>query len=301
MDFHQLMAFERIAREGSFSRAAWALQIAQPTISARIQALEQEVGGPLFVRGGRRVTLTERGESFLPYARRALEVLNEGIEAARLTQVGQRGRVTVGTLQSLAGGLLASVIAAFHTAHPDVELFVRSGHNDLIVEMLRDGTVKVGLITGPSLHPDLTPLLHFREPLVLVAAAGHALARRAPVAWQEVEQAGAPLLLVRWGPSMNPVLARMNLQVGRVVEAPIETILHLLRRGIGTAFLTRTLVMDDLLAGRLAEIVVEDLPPLSRESMLVRLSRGGTLSPGVNDFVALMQEEAAALGLVVPP
>ncbi|HEX5691219.1 MAG TPA: LysR family transcriptional regulator, partial [Roseiflexaceae bacterium] len=75
MDLHQLMAFERIAREGSFSRAAWSLQIAQPTISARIQALEQEVGGALFVRGGRRVTLTERGESFLPYARRAMEVL----------------------------------------------------------------------------------------------------------------------------------------------------------------------------------------------------------------------------------
>ena len=64
-------------------------------------------------------------------------VPREGGDAARLTQVGQRGRVTVGTLQSLAGGLLASVIAGFHTAHPDVELFVRSGHNDLIVEMLR--------------------------------------------------------------------------------------------------------------------------------------------------------------------
>jgi DNA-binding transcriptional LysR family regulator len=300
MDLQQLMAFERIAREGSFSRAAWLLRIAQPTISARIQTLEQEVGGPLFVRGGRRVALTERGESFLPYARRALEVLNEGVEAARLTQVGQRGRVTVGTLQSLAGGLLASVIAGFHTAHPDVELFVRSGHNDLIVEMLRDGTVKVGLITAPSLHPDLTPLLHFREPLVLVASSGHVLAQRAPVSWQEVEQVGGPLLLVRWGPSMNPVLARMNLQVGRVVEAPIETILHLLRRGIGTAFLTRTLVMDDLLAGRLAEIGVGDLPPLFRESTLVRLARGA-LSPTVNDFVALMREEAAALGLVVPP
>jgi DNA-binding transcriptional LysR family regulator len=299
MDIDQLLAFERVVREGSFSRAAWALDVTQPTISARIQTLEQDVGGPLFVRGGRRIVLTERGESFLPYARRALEVLAEGVEAVRLTQVGQRGRVTVGTLPSLAGGFLASAIARFHTAHPQVELFVRSGHSDQIVEMVRDGMVKVGLITAPLLNPDLTPLLHFREPLVLVVPAGHALARRGPVALHEVERAGRPFLLVRWGPSMNPVLARLDPQVGPVVEVPIDTVQHLLRRGMGVAFLTRTLVMDDLAAGRLVEIAVSDLPPLIRESTLVCLARGGALSAAVDDFVAALREEADALGLAV--
>jgi DNA-binding transcriptional LysR family regulator len=69
MDIDQLQAFERIVREGSFSRAARTLDITQPTISARIQALEQEVGSSLFIRGGRKVTLTERGESFRPSQR----------------------------------------------------------------------------------------------------------------------------------------------------------------------------------------------------------------------------------------
>ena len=107
MDIGQLLAFERIAREGSFSRAARQLDITQPTISGRIQTLEQELGGPLFVRGGRKLTLTERGENFLSYVQRALEVLNEGIEVARLSETGQHGRITVGTLQALAGGFLA--------------------------------------------------------------------------------------------------------------------------------------------------------------------------------------------------
>lgn len=61
MDTDQLLAFERIVREGSFSRAARALNIAQPSISARIQALEQEVGGPLFLRSGRKITLSSLG------------------------------------------------------------------------------------------------------------------------------------------------------------------------------------------------------------------------------------------------
>jgi DNA-binding transcriptional LysR family regulator len=75
MDIDQLRAFERIVREGSFSRAARALDITQPTISARIAALERTLGGRLFSRGGRNLTLTERVEQFLPYARRVLEVL----------------------------------------------------------------------------------------------------------------------------------------------------------------------------------------------------------------------------------
>src|SRR2546427_466487 len=92
MDREQLAAFDRIAREGSFTRAAISLGIGQPAISARIQALEEQVGGTLFTRG-RRIALTTLGESFLPFARRALEVLGEGIEAARLAQVAHHSTV----------------------------------------------------------------------------------------------------------------------------------------------------------------------------------------------------------------
>ncbi|HNP72270.1 MAG TPA: LysR family transcriptional regulator, partial [Kouleothrix sp.] len=88
MDTEQLVMFERIAREGSFSRAAWALGVAQPTVSARVQALERAVGGQLFVRGSRGVALTDLGASFLPFARRALEVLDAGVAAAREAHAG---------------------------------------------------------------------------------------------------------------------------------------------------------------------------------------------------------------------
>src|SRR5260370_3057667 len=147
MDIDQLLAFERIVREGSFSRAARQLDISQPIISARIQALEQEVGGALFVRGGRQLSLTERGESFLAYVQRALEVLNEGIEAARLSEEGQRGRITIGTVQSLAGGFLAETLVEFHQTHPKVDFYVQTGHSDQVVEMLYDGRVKLGLVS----------------------------------------------------------------------------------------------------------------------------------------------------------
>ncbi|NOK57572.1 MAG: hypothetical protein GFH27_549303n162 [Chloroflexi bacterium AL-W] len=295
MDIEQLRAFDRIVREGNFSRAALALDITQPTISARIQTLEQSVGGLLFVRGGRHIELTAIGESFLPYARRALDVLSEGVEAARLTQVGSHGRLTVGVLQSLAGGFLVPALDRFHTTHPYVEIFVRTGHGSQITEMVQDGTVKVGLIGWPFLSAELTTILRLRERLMLVVSPSHPLSKRKAVSIRDIEHAGKPFMLVRWGQSMAPVLAQIDTQIKPVVELPTETIRKLLLRGVGAAFLTRTLVADDLATGRLVEVEVNDLSPLFRESALVRSARSGELPPAVEDFVGIMQEEAGRL------
>src|SRR5579875_509556 len=297
MDRDQLQAFERIVRDGSFSRAARTLNITQPTISARIQALEQEVGGQLFTRAGRKVTLTERGESFLPYARRALEVLAEGVEAAQLTQEGKRGRVTVGTIESLAGGFLASSIASFHDTHPKVDYFVRTGHSDQVVEMLYDGVVKLGLISWPFFNPDLIPVLRFREPLVLAVPAGSSLIGRGAVTLEEAQRAKGHLLKVQWqwGPAVNTTLLRITEQMSPMVELPFETVRHLLLDGIGAAFLPRALVAEDLKSGRLVEVEVADVPPVYRESALVHLAHRGPLNAVLADFVEVMREEAGEL------
>lgn len=285
MDINQLQAFERIVREGNFSRAARQLDITQPTISARIQNLELEIGGPLFVRGGHRLALTERGESFLSYVRRALEVLNEGIEAARLSEEGQRGRITIGTLQSLAGGFLAETIVEFHDTHPRVDFFVRTGHSEQVIEMLYDGLVKLGLVSWPFYNSDLAELLRFREPLVLVAPANSALARQGKARLEEVKKARGHLLIVPWGPSAHDFTARIKEQAGPMTTLPIETVRYILLHDLGAAFLTRATVAEELQTGRLVEVEVEDLPPGYRESALVCLKRNMPLNKVLQDFV----------------
>src|SRR5437868_5794504 len=102
MDREHLITFERIVREGSFNRAAWALGVSQAAVSGRIRVLEAQLGGALFVRGGRRAALTVQGEAFLPYARRALAVLDAGADAVRRAQAGAHGRLAVGAVDSIA-------------------------------------------------------------------------------------------------------------------------------------------------------------------------------------------------------
>src|SRR5437868_1704227 len=97
MDAEQLRTFLQIVREGSFSKAARALDVTQPTVSARLRALEGEVGGPLLRRERPRPELTELGQTFLPFARRALDAMAQGVEAAQMARTGERGQLNIGT------------------------------------------------------------------------------------------------------------------------------------------------------------------------------------------------------------
>jgi DNA-binding transcriptional LysR family regulator len=296
MDDAQLQAFDRIMREGSFGRAARALGISQPAISARIQNLEHETGHPLFIRGRRGPALTHFGEAFLPYVRRALAVLDEGIEAARETGQGGRGRITLGSIESLAGGFLASAIARFATRYPRIELFVQTGHSDQVVTMLDDGLVKLGLVTWPLLDERIVPLLRFREPLILVTYPGHALANDGPWTLDDAVALAQPFLLVRWGSPFNDAIGRVLEGNERMLELPTWTIRELLLRGVGAAFLTRTLIERELRDGTLVEVPVEQPHALARESALISL-RQPSLPAAASAFIDTLRLEAGPLSL----
>jgi DNA-binding transcriptional LysR family regulator len=299
VDRAQLTAFDRIAREGSFSRAALAIGIGQPAISARIHALEAAVGGALFTRG-RRIALTPMGEGFLPAARRALQVLDEGLETARLAQSGRRGRVRLGVLGSLAGGLAGAALADFVRARPDVECMARSGAHEVLVEMLLDGIVEIAIITWPAPEgraAGLVPLLLFREPVVLVAHPRHPLAARKAVSREELVRKARPLFRLRWWPSHHPEILRLTQAAGTPVDVMMEAARRMVLDRVGAGFFTRTYIAEDLAAGRLEEIRVRNMAPLHRDSALVRLGRTVPLSPAALQLVDLMRAHARRLGL----
>lgn len=300
MDREQLAAFDQVAREASFTRAAIALGLGQPAVSARIRALEDQVGGALFTRG-RRVALTALGESLLPYARRALEVLSEGLEAARLAQVGQRGRVRLGTLGSVAGGLVGPALGAFVRGHPEVECLVRAGDHERIVALLLDGLVDLGIVTWPCPEPvaaELQDVLRFHEPVLLVARPGHPVTARPDLTEGELVRLGRPMFRLRWWQGQHPLLTRLAGQAGTPVEIPMETARALALEGAGVGFFVRTYVAEDLARGTLVEVAVRDLPPVFRDAALVRRRRGGPLSPAAAALVELLRRQAAALGVL---
>ena len=304
MDTDQLLTFERIVREGSFSRAAWSLDLAQPTVSARIHALEQSVGGPLFARSGRGVVLTDLGASFLPFARRALEVLDAGVDAARQAQVGQRGQVSIGVLESLSGSFLGPALARFHAAHPDVDVLVRAGRQEQLVELFHDAVIRLVLLVWPShdvLVGDVDVLLTLREPAVLAAAPGHPLARRQaigePVDQTTVLALARPFLLLRWWLTLPPAVASLARRAHPVVDVPMDTGRQMMLSGVGAGFFPWMQVASFVASGQATVIEVADLPSVDRASALVRRAGAAPLSPAAEALVQAIRERATALGL----
>ncbi len=289
MDTGQLAAFDRVVREGGFGHAAEALGLSQPAISARIAALEAEVGGPLFVRGGRQSALTERGAAFLPYVRRALALLAEGQDAARLTQAGEHGRVTVGIIPSLTETLLTPIALAFAAAHPKMELAVHEGRDDEVPHLLQDGAAQLALMIWPALNAAVSPLLRFREPIVLIVAPSHPLAERRALTLADVSALADPLHLLRWDGATGVLLDQLAPRATSTMELPSLATRDLVRRGIGAAFFLRPLVADDLEDGRLVEVQVSDLQPLSREGALVRRQDETPLTAAARAFVAAVR------------
>jgi DNA-binding transcriptional LysR family regulator len=302
MDFDQLNAFDRVAREGSFSRAATALGLGQPAISARIAALENAVGGLLFTRG-RRIALTAVGETFLPHARRLLEVMGEGLEAARQAEVGQRGRVTLGTLGSLAAGLVGPALAAFLRDHPQVEVFARATEHEGLIRHLQDGLVDLAIVAWPcteAASAQLTPLIILHEPVRLVCHPDHPLAARRSVTQADVARLARPFLRLRWWQAPHPAVTRLAARTGNPLEVPMETARHLALQGRAAGFFTHTYVAEDLQRGTLKHTPVRDLPAIYRDSALVRRARGAPLSPAAAALVTSLRRQAGALKLLPP-
>jgi len=303
MNLDHLAAFERIVREGGFGRAALALGVQQSTVSARVQALEEAVGGALFTRG-RRVTLTALGEAFLPHARRALEIVGEGLDAARLAQTGRRGKVRLASLASLAGGLVGPAVSSLLRSRPEVDLTVRSGDHELVVAQLVDGLAELGILTWPCVEAEasqLQPLLGFREPVPLVVGRGHPLARRAGgVTQDELARESRPFIRLRWWKAHAPEVTRIAERSGVTQDLPMETARQLLLTGVGAGFFTRTYVADDLARGELVAVATADLAPLTRESALVRRRRSVPLSPAAAALVDALRAQADRLGILLP-
>jgi DNA-binding transcriptional LysR family regulator len=161
VEFEQLEAFVFIAQTKSFTRTAEILHIAQSTVTTRIKMLEQHLGKELFVRDNRRVELTSYGRVLLPYAKRIIELVQEG---ERVTAIeGQYDdHLVVGSLNSLWDYTLFPIVKKFRQLYPQISLRLITGHSDDIVREMMDGIIDIGLVYLPPHHPDfeVIPINH---------------------------------------------------------------------------------------------------------------------------------------------
>ncbi len=177
MDLSSLEIFRAVAHEASVTRAAQQLQRAQSNVTTRIRQLEEDLGVELFLRDGKRMSLTERGSEFLAYAEQSLALADEARQSMPPAEPG--GRLRLGSMESTAASRLPALLASYHKACPRVALEVSTGTSRALFDGVRARRLDCALVAaGPGWAGELDgsglrgePL--FREELLMILPAEH--------------------------------------------------------------------------------------------------------------------------------
>lgn len=177
MDLSSLEIFRAVAHEASVTRAAQQLQRAQSNVTTRIRQLEEDLGVELFLRDGKRMSLTERGSEFLAYAEQLLALADEARQSMHPAEPG--GRLRLGSMESTAASRLPALLASYHKACPRVALEVSTGTSRVLFDGVRARRLDCALVAaGPGWAGELDgsglrgePL--FREELLMILPAEH--------------------------------------------------------------------------------------------------------------------------------
>ncbi|MDR3043482.1 MAG: LysR family transcriptional regulator [Desulfovibrio sp.] len=303
MELRDLRTFAAVARLLSFHRAAAELNAAQSTVSARIAALETELGVRLFERLGRRVALTEAGERLVQYAAKLIDVEDE----ARAWVTGEsrlRGLLTVRVPESLCAYRLPPVIAAFRRRHPEVALHLTACTLNGLEKDLRQGITDLAFVMADSVRGgDLNVEALGMEPLVLVAAPHHPLATRERVAARDLH--GATLVLstadCAYRRVIEEALAAEGVQPSAGLEFSSAAALRgCVASGVGVTLLPVSAVRDELRAGTLRALAWAE-QPFETAVLMVR-HRGKWVSPYMDTFMELCRTACGeAAGTGAPP
>ena len=294
MEFPQLEAFLEAASRGSFRRAAYALYLSQPSVSARIQTLEDEVGVALFHRTARGVRLTNMGQVFLPFAQRSMETLRRGREVLESVRQASAGILNMATARVIGTYVLPETLQKFQHLYPETNLHIKVGGSLDVLQMVVDEEVQLGLARFMQ-HPDVDALHLYDEEAVLVVHPDHSFAKTGVAAMFAVAQ--EPLILYDPGDPGSSYFQFINRVCRDAGVTPkvemnldsVEAAKNMVQLGLGISFLPRSGVRQELESGTLTLIdVAEVLPVLLPTYVLLR--RGQQHGPVVVAFLNLLQE-----------
>jgi DNA-binding transcriptional LysR family regulator len=294
MDLWQLHIFCRVVEWRSFSKAAEAVHLSQPTVSSHIKDLEAHFGCRLIDRLSKEALPTDAGRLLYGYARRLL-ALREEIETAMAHYQGKmRGRLVIGGSTIPGGYLLPGVVGQFKKLHPQVMLSLIIADTDRIIADVLEGALEFGVVGAESREKNILQEVLISDEMRLIVPARHPWALRKKIALALLLT--EPYIAREHGSgtlrSLEESLRRRGHDVGElniVAEmGSTEAIRQGIKQGIGVSILSTLAIAEDLASGRLKAVAVEGLD-LTRRFYITR-RRQRSLSPLGTAFIDFLKE-----------
>ena len=295
VDLRRLRAFVAVARHGSFTRAAKALNVSQPTFTVQIRQLETSLGVRLVDRNTRSVQLTPIGRELAPVLERILRDLDSALLNTQALSSQASGFVAIAALPTLSATVLPGIISAFRTGNPGIAIHLRDAVSFRVAGMVRAGEVDFGFGSLPASAPDVefTPL--FDDRMSAIFQRHSPLGQKRSITLKDLT--ASPLILMGRDSSVRAVVDRALAAIGHFAPPAYEasyisTALGMVEAGLGVTILPASVLGTDRGLDLISRPIQK--PRINREVGFIQL-RGRTLSPAAEAFLRAIRERCAEL------
>lgn len=297
MEIRQLEILCRVVETESFSKAAKALGLSQPTASEHIKTLENEMGTRLFDRLGRRVEPTKAGLILYGHAQNIIRIRNEAKEAVQEYLGIISGHLEIGASTIPGGYLLPRILGAFKISHPKTSVTIDILDSRKVIEGVLEGSIQLG-ITGMEIpNPQLLYRVFTKDELVFAVPPDHPFARRKRIRAEELKEAK---MIVREDGSGTRLVAETRLrelgfemhpdQIAAVLGNS-QAVRCALKGGVGVSIISRLAVEEDFEHSTLFQVEIEGFSCTRDFYTVVHKAR--TLTPLARTFLEFIQKGGA--------
>lgn len=257
MELRTIDTFLKVAATQNFSKAAEQLGYSQSAVTVQMQKLEKELETQLFERIGKRVFLTEKGQEFVHYANEIKEATNLALSFSKQEET-PKGKLRIGGVESICTALLPELLLEFYKLCPEVEVVIHSGTTDALLELAAGNNLDLVFTLDHKIYCSEwnCPIQEAEDVIFVTLDQQHRFTDKIVKIQELIKE---PFLLTENGAAyhyeLEQMLAELNLEISPILEiGNTETIIHLLKRGMGISFLPKFTVSEALKNQVLSEI-----------------------------------------------
>jgi DNA-binding transcriptional LysR family regulator len=270
MNLENIEAFVHVMHYGSFNKAAEALYLSQPSVTARIQSLERELDCKLFDRNGKQVRITEEGKRFLPYAQQLMLTYRKGRQMLGSKRAVQ-GEARIGCTVSVSNYVIPRMMPYLRSRYPETTYKFFTGRTDEIVDKMLAGEIDIGFVRHVD-HPNLKTEKFYEDPIRLYVYPGHPFQREEKVTVEAI--AAEPLIFFECGSldwlRIHRIFENLNRPPNILIQTDnSEMAKKLIVQKSGIAFLPGLTVEQEVSGKQLYPVAVPEIEGISLQTNLI--------------------------------
>ncbi len=290
LDLHKLHIFLTVARLGSFTRAAEALHMTQPTVSQQVAVLESSLGIQLIDRNTRHLKLTQPGTVLADYSERLIALSHETVVAVQAEAGIARHSLKLGVGHTLATYLLPGILSQYRALHSDYRVRLNIGNTAELLAMLAASEIDVALVGSPAEHPDVVVEPFMQDRLVVIVSPQDEWAAFPSVTLNAI--AGRLLFTREPGSALYATVARLLgaerlLSPDTLLLGETEAIKRSVELGLGVALIQKIAVEREVQQGSLRAIPLAEAD--DARTYLVAFRKRYVPNEAVSAFVQVLR------------